>query len=60
MLFVGAIQVDTVETADCEGEDELQEAQSEVEDEKWEGCGVDGGDGGGRFFVEAGECHDGE
>ena len=44
MGFVGGVEVGAVETDDGEGEDELCEAEDEVEDEDWKGGGV-GGEG---------------
>ena len=56
MRFVCGVEVLTVETEDCEGEDELDEAEDEVEDEDWH-RGRGGGEGGGGFLRKAREGH---
>ena len=56
MGFVRGVEVLAVETEDGESEDELDEAEDEVEDEDWHG-GRRGGDGGCGLFREAREGH---
>lgn len=55
MVFASVAEFSAVETKDCDGKDELQEAEGQVRDDQWEGLAA--GDSGGWFLVEARECH---
>lgn len=57
MLLAGVVEICSVKADDCDGEDKLQEAENKVQDQEREGRAAGGGDGGGWFLVEAGECH---
>ena len=57
MRFVCGAEVLAVKTEDGESEDELDEAEDEIEDENWR-RGGGGGEGGSGFLCEAGEGHD--
>ena len=55
MVFASVAEFSAVETKDCDGKNELQEAEGQVGDNQ--GQGLAAGDSGGWFLVEARECH---
>lgn len=56
MVFASVTEFGAVETKDSNGKNELQKAQGQVGNDKWQR--VAAGDSGGWFLIEARECHD--